>query len=167
MMHLIKKIPVTKMTIELDLQIASNTTTLPHPSQFREWVSTTLWGRLDTAELTIRIVDEQEMADLNEQYRDKKGTTNVLAFPFDAPAGVASRLLGDVVICAPIIEKESKDNNIPFIAHWAHIVVHGTLHLLGYDHQNKTQAEEMEGLETEIIVKLGFSPPYGENIDHA
>lgn len=152
------------MSIDLELQIASSIQTLPHPAQFREWVSATLWQRIETAELTIRIVDEDEIIALNQQYRKKTGSTNVLSFPYEAIPGVASRFLGDIVICAPIIEKESNEQQKPLLAHWAHMVVHGTLHLLGYDHQTDEEAVEMESTETDILLKLGFQPPYGETI---
>ncbi len=150
------------VSIELELQIASLAKTLPHPAQFREWVSLTLWQRIDTAELTIRIVDEEESADLNWQYRKKRGATNVLSFPYEIPPGIASNLLGDIIICAPIIEEEAKKYHKPLLAHWAHMVVHGILHLLGYNHELKTEAIEMESLETEILLQLNFPPPYGE-----
>lgn len=152
------------MSIELELQIATATKTLPHPAQFREWLSVALWQQIDTAELTIRIVDEEEMTQLNEQYRYKVGPTNVLSFPYEPIPGVVSRYLGDIVICAPIIEREAQINNKPLLAHWAHMVVHGTLHLLGYDHQTEEETANMEGLETDILLKLGFPPPYGETL---
>lgn len=152
------------MSIDLELQIASNIQTLPHPAQFREWVSVALWQRIDTAELTIRVVDEEEIANLNQQYRHKVGPTNVLSFPYEEIPGVASRFLGDIVICAPVIERESQAQHKTLLAHWAHMVVHGTLHLLGYDHQTETEASEMESSETEILLRLGFPPPYGDII---
>lgn len=151
------------MTIELELQIASKIKTLPHPAQVREWVSLTLWERLDTAEMTIRIVDEEESAELNKIYRNKSGPTNVLSFPYDPQPGVASRLLGDIVICAEVVEREAAEYKKPLLAHWAHMVVHGTLHLLGYNHILDDEAKEMESIETDILHKLGFPPPYGDN----
>lgn len=154
------------MTIEVELQIASQAKTLPHPSQVREWVSVALWGRVDTAELVIRVVDEEESAALNFQYREKTGPTNVLSFPYEPTPGVASRYLGDIVICAPVVEEESNTYEKPILAMWAHMVIHGTLHLLGYDHEEEKEAQEMEGLETDILIKLGFPPPYGETILH-
>lgn len=154
------------MTIELELQIASNAQTLPHPSQFREWVSSTLDNRLDTAELTIRIVDIEEMKELNQTYRKKSGATNVLSFPAEIDKSFDLPLLGDIVICAPIVQKEANDADIELLAHWAHMVVHGTLHLLGYDHIEKEEAEVMEAIETRILTDLGFSAPYGEKPPH-
>lgn len=153
------------MTIELELQIASRAKTLPHPAQFREWISAALWARLETAELTIRIVDEEESMQLNEQYRNKTGPTNVLSFPYEPMPGIASCFLGDIVICAPLVEIESNNKNKPLLSHWAHLVVHGALHLLGYDHELEEEAIEMQTLETEILTQLGFQPPYGDT-DH-
>lgn len=156
------------MSIELELQIATDAKTLPHPSQFREWISIALHNRIESGELTIRIVDEEESAELNQQYRHKFGPTNVLAFKsdIDPKLSLALPMIGDIVICAPIVESEAKRENKELLAHWAHIVIHGTLHLLGYDHQTDPETAEMEGLETEILVNLGFPPPYGESITH-
>lgn len=153
------------MSIELELQIASGAKTLPHPAQFREWVSIALSGQLDTAELTIRIVDEEESSQLNYQYRDKIGPTNVLSFPYEPMPGIASRLLGDIVICAPVVEREAEQHNKPLIAHWAHMVIHGTLHLLGFNHEVESEAIEMEQLETDLMLRLGFPPPYGDKLE--
>ncbi len=150
------------MTIELELQIASDAQTLPHPSQFREWVGSTLDDRFEEAELTIRIVDREEMIELNETYRKKVGPTNVLSFPAEMSSEFEFQLLGDVVICAPVVQEEASDMEIDLLAHWAHMVVHGTLHLLGYDHLEEDEAEVMEELETKILTDLGFPPPYGD-----
>ncbi len=150
------------MTIELELQIATEVKTLPHPAQFREWISVTLSQLLETAEITIRLVDREESAQLNQQFRFKEGPTNVLSFPYEPIPGIVSRCIGDVVICAPLVEEESNEYNIPLLAYWAHMVVHGTLHLMGYDHEEENEAREMKALETQIIMSLGFPPPYGE-----
>ncbi len=155
------------MTIELELQIASQAQTLPHPSQFREWVGNTLDNRLETAELTIRIVDIEEMTELNEIYRKKIGATNVLSFPAEIDESFDLPLLGDIVICAPVVQKEADDADIELLAHWAHMVVHGTLHLLGYDHIEKEEAEAMEEIETRILIELGYPEPYGDKPPHA
>jgi len=152
------------VSIELELQIATHAKTLPHPAQIREWVSLTLYNRVETGELTIRIVDEAESADLNQQYRNKPGPTNVLSFPYDPEPGIANRLLGDIVICAPVVEQEALEQNKSLLAHWAHMVIHGTLHLLGYTHELDNDAVEMESLETELLLRLNFPPPYGDVI---
>lgn len=156
-----RKIPVS---IELELQIATNAKTLPHPAQIREWVSLTLYNRVETGELTIRLVDEVESAELNLQYRNKPGPTNVLSFPYDPEPGIADRFLGDIVICAPVVEKEAIEQNKAILAHWAHMVIHGTLHLLGFSHEFDKEAAEMESLETELLLRLNFPPPYGDII---
>lgn len=156
------------MTIELELQIASNAKTLPHPSQFRDWVAAALANRIDPAELTIRIVDEEEMTALNHQYRDKNKPTNVLSFPFEPMDDVELELpiLGDIIICADVVSNEALEGDKPLLAHWAHMVIHGCLHLLGYDHIDPEEAEVMESLETDILVHLGYPPPYGEHQDN-
>ncbi|MCW9024718.1 MAG: rRNA maturation RNase YbeY [Gammaproteobacteria bacterium] len=114
----------------------------------------------DECELTVRIVDEEESAALNEQYRDKQGPTNVLSFPFECPPEVELNLLGDLVICAPVVEREAQEQQKTVTAHWAHMLVHGCLHLLGHDHLTETEAEGMEQREIAILNELGFSNPY-------
>lgn len=146
--------------IELDLQIASEAANLPSEAQFRAWVERALAGRRDEAELTIRIVDDAESAELNETYRGKQGPTNVLSFPFEAPPGVELPLLGDIVICAPKVAREALEQGKPLEAHWAHLTLHGCLHLLGYDHIEPEEAEAMEALETELLAALGYPNPY-------
>jgi probable rRNA maturation factor len=149
------------MSLALDLQIAvDDTSQLPSEAQFRHWVETALAGRRDEAELTIRIVDDAEGAELNEAYRGKQGPTNVLSFPFEAPPGIALPLLGDIVICAPKVAREALEQGKPLEAHWAHLTLHGTLHLLGYDHIEPEEAEAMEALETELLGALGYPNPY-------
>lgn len=155
------------LAIELELQIASDAQTLPHPSQFKEWVSRTLANRYDDLELTIRIVDEEEMIHLNEAFRNKQGPTNVLAFPGEINPDFEMHSLGDVIICAPIVQLESERAGINILEHWAHMVVHGTLHLLGYDHVIPKDAKVMESLETKIMTDLGYNAPYGDIIFHA
>lgn len=150
------------MGIELELQIASDAKMLPHPAQIREWVSLTLWQRLDNAELTIRIVDEEESAHLNFQYRNKRGATNVLSFPYKTLPNIKHSILGDIVICAPVVAKEAAQQGKSLLSHWAHMVIHGILHLLGFNHELDPEANEMETLETALMIKLGFPPPYGE-----
>lgn len=154
------------MTIELELQIASDAKTLPHPAQFREWIGNTLDGIHDNVELTIRIVDVEEMTELNETYRKKHGPTNVLSFPAEIDETFGMHLLGDIIVCAPVVAQEANDANIDLIAHWAHMVVHGTLHLLGYDHIESNEANVMEELETKILTKLGYPAPYGDKLPH-
>lgn len=111
-------------------------------------------------EITIRIVDEAESHELNLTYRGKDKPTNVLSFPFEVPEGIELPLLGDLIICRQVVEKEAQEQQISLESHWAHLAIHGTLHLLGYDHIEDAEAEEMEGLETEIMQSLGFEDPY-------
>ena len=154
------------MNLELDVQIALDMPGLPSTTDLHHWVEATLIGanyRQD-AELTIRIVNEAESTALNETYRHKQGPTNVLSFPFEAPPGIDSPLLGDIVICAPVVLGEAIHQGKTPSAHWAHLVTHGVLHLLGYDHDEE-QAEVMEALEIRILAGLGYPDPYGDSLD--
>ena len=117
-------------------------------------------GHTYEAEVTVRIVDEAESNELNLTYRGKDKPTNVLSFPFEAPPGLELPLLGDLVICRQVVEREAEEQGKPLMAHWAHMVVHGSLHLLGYDHIDDEEAEEMEQLERDIMQELGFADPY-------
>ncbi|WED22499.1 rRNA maturation RNase YbeY [Vibrio sp. JC009] len=149
------------MSIELDLQLAvENEQNLPSGADFNHWLSTTVSAFQPDAEVTIRIVDEEESQQLNHDYRGKDKPTNVLSFPFEVPEGVEINLLGDLIICRQVVEKEAKEQHKEVMAHWAHMVVHGSLHLLGYDHIEDDEAEEMESLETEIMQSMGFEDPY-------
>ncbi len=151
------------MTLELDLQIALDMPGLPAESEFQRWAKAALTGANypKDAELTIRIVNEAESTALNESYRHKQGPTNVLSFPSEAPPEIESHLLGDIVICAPVVLREAIAQEKSPAAHWAHLVAHGVLHLLGYDH-DEAQAEAMESLEIRILAGLGYSDPYLE-----
>jgi len=148
------------MTLEVEIQIVTETNELPTQEDFILWVRSALLLGPEQVELVIRIVDEAESQQLNRDYRGKDGPTNVLSFPFDAPPEVDSPLLGDLVVCAPVVAREAQEQGKTELAHWAHMVVHGVLHLQGYDHQTDTEAEQMEGLEKEILQKLHFSDPY-------
>jgi probable rRNA maturation factor len=112
------------------------------------------------AQLTVRVIGEAEGAALNRDYRGRTGATNVLSFPFAEPFMLRPPLLGDIVICAPVLVAQAQQQNKSLQAHWAHLVVHGVLHLLGYDHEDDRQADVMETLETKILVQLGFADPY-------
>lgn len=147
--------------LDLDLQIATDAVdTLPSEADFRLWVETALPASGDEFEVTIRIVDEEESQALNQEYRGKNKPTNVLSFPFEAPPGLELPLLGDLVICTQVVEKEAKEQQKPLLHHWAHMTVHGILHLRGYDHINDDEAEEMESIETELLASLSISDPY-------
>lgn len=142
----------------------------PKPALLKKWAKHTLKNQRDTAELTCRIVDSEEMTALNSTYRKKQGPTNVLSFPADLPAEIAEEipLLGDIVICADVVNREAQEQGKTKESHWAHMVVHGIYHLLGYDHQTDKEAEEMEGLEIITLKQLGFGNPYdiGASIKH-
>ncbi|ACJ30584.1 Conserved hypothetical protein [Shewanella piezotolerans WP3] len=152
----------TATSVELDLQVAVEGVELPSVQEMELWVKTALRDSMDQAELTIRIVDVAESQMLNSTYRGKDKPTNVLSFPFEAPPGIELPLLGDLVVCAAVVKQEAIDQNKPLNAHWAHMVVHGCLHLLGYDHIEDIEAEEMESLETQLIESLGYNNPYQE-----
>lgn len=148
------------MTHEVNVQIACDEDDLPGPTELCAWARTAVGHLREDAELTIRIVDEAESARLNSSYRNKNGATNVLSFPFDSPVGVDIPLLGDIVICAPIVRREANEQSKSVSSHWAHMVVHGVLHLLGFDHEQVCKAQEMEAMETRILADLGFGNPY-------
>ena len=145
----------------IDLQIACEQETgLPTAEQIEQWATAAVQPKSDEVEMTVRIVDEAESHALNLNYRGKDRPTNVLSFPFECPDEVELPLLGDLVICRQVVEREAQEQDKPVMAHWAHMVVHGSLHLLGYDHIEDVEAEEMESLETQIMTGLGFADPY-------
>ncbi|HHF3693339.1 TPA: rRNA maturation RNase YbeY [Haemophilus influenzae] len=148
-------------SILVDLQIATeNIEGLPTEEQIEQWATAAVQPEGDEVEMTVRIVDEAESHELNLTYRGKDRPTNVLSFPFECPDEVELPLLGDLVICRQVVEREAAEQEKPLMAHWAHMVVHGSLHLLGYDHIEDDEAEEMESLETQIMQGLGFDDPY-------
>ena len=148
-------------SIFVDLQIATeNIEGLPTEEQIVQWATAAVQPEGDEVEMTVRIVDEAESHELNLTYRGKDRPTNVLSFPFECPDEVELPLLGDLVICRQVVEREAVEQEKPLMAHWAHMVVHGSLHLLGYDHIEDNEAEEMESLETQIMQGLGFDDPY-------
>lgn len=147
-------------SLEVDVQYASTAPDLPAEAELARWARVALGGEAIAAELTIRIVDAAESQALNRDYRGRDQPTNVLSFPFEAPPGVSSALLGDLVICAPVVAQEAAEQGKPLQAHWAHMVVHGVLHLLGYDHEEDAEAERMEALEVERLEALGIANPY-------
>ena len=147
------------MSIDLDLQIAGEFRAVPSVDRFRSWVTAALQGKAPV-ELTIRVVDTDESQALNRTYRDKDRATNVLSFAADLPEGIDLPLLGDIVICAPVVEREAAEQGKDLEHHWAHLTVHGVLHLLGHDHQNDDDAQEMEAIEIRVLADLGIPDPY-------
>lgn len=144
----------------VEIQYASQARDLPREADLRYWAGLALMEADRKSELVIRIVDEPEGRDLNRQYRERDYATNVLSFPFEAPPGLDLPILGDIVICAPVVAGEAVAQDKAVLAHWAHIVIHGALHLLGYDHIENAEAERMEKLETALLAKLGYPDPY-------
>lgn len=158
------------MTVIADLINDSGEADIPEPACFQHWTKTTLLAISESGSagkpvsLSIRIVDREESAALNKCYRNKDHATNVLSFACELPdmmlAQLDERPLGDLVVCAAVVMQEAQDQNKPVVAHWAHMVVHGILHLNGYDHIDGRDAEQMEAKETQILAQLGFSNPY-------
>ncbi|MDG2048207.1 MAG: rRNA maturation RNase YbeY [Halioglobus sp.] len=145
----------------MDIQTASQET-LPAEAELRKWIGAALMGRTTRkkVEVSVRLVDQDEMAQLNANYRGKKGATNVLSFPAHLPKELDIPLLGDIVICAPVVGIEAAQQGKSQSAHWAHMAVHGTLHLLGYDHIEDKDAKIMEALESSILEDLNYPSPY-------
>lgn len=153
---------MSKPLATLHLSYGIPRTGVPAPASFRRWVEAALAGarRRRPAELSIRIVGTREGRTLNRTYRDKDYATNVLSFPVELPPGVRLPLLGDIAICAPVVRREATEQDKHIAHHWAHLTVHGVLHLLGYDHIVDTEAVRMEALETRILKGLGIADPY-------
>ncbi|WP_062067124.1 rRNA maturation RNase YbeY [Cellvibrio sp. OA-2007] len=149
------------MAHQIDIESNSQSQLIPALSEIERWIEAALQSQdLENTEVSIYIVDEEEGQELNSQYRGRDYPTNVLSFPADIPEEVGTPLLGDLVVCAPVVEREAQEQNKALAAHWAHMLVHGTLHLIGFDHIDDGEAEEMESLETQIIIGLGYPAPY-------
>ena len=151
---------MSKGVYSIDVQYAVATDGLPAPDTIRTWAETALKDGGKPAELVIRIVDEAEMTSLNHRFRGKDGPTNVLSFPSAINPEVGSSLLGDVVICAPVVAQESVTQHKQPESHWAHLVIHGVLHLLGYDHHTDVEAQRMEASEIRLLESHGIKDPY-------
>ncbi len=149
------------MGVEVDLQVADPGPSVPTEEQIREWVEAAVGDAFECAELSVRIVDPTESLHLNERYRGVRKATNVLSFPADLPPEIVPPLLGDLVICRQIVDLEAAQQGKHGEAHWAHMVIHGTLHLVGHDHRTEEEAGEMETLEVQILASLGYPDPYG------
>ncbi len=149
--------------MKLDLQLATEAGALPARADFETWAETALEDEPRRG-LVIRVVDEAESRTLNRDYRGRDKPTNVLSFPFEPPPGVPSDHLGDLVICAPVVVREAAGQGKPPAHHWAHMVVHGVLHLRGFDHLQPEEAEEMEAKERVLLARLGIPDPYRETV---
>jgi len=152
------------MPLVIDLQVAADVEqVVPPQGKFQLWADAAASACANIKnELSIRVVGFQESAEFNLKYRKKEGPTNVLSFPFEDPPGVLTDVMGDLLICAPVVLQEADEQGKTAEQHWAHMLVHGVLHLCGYDHLKTAEAEEMEALETRILVDLGYPQPYDE-----
>ena len=152
------------------IQLATDKTLAPKKSLLRKWAKQALNKKIESAEVTIRIVDREEMTTLNSTYRQKQGPTNVLSFPFTLPEEIEIDIpiLGDIVVCAEVVNHEAQEQQKSQESHWAHMIIHGVFHLLGYDHETDNDAAVMESLEIETMQALGFANPYetGEHTCH-
>jgi probable rRNA maturation factor len=153
---------VTQGPIQFDVSVSYGVprTGIPAAQSFRKWAAIAAEGRILRADLAIRVVGTKEGRSLNHHYRGKDYATNVLSFPAELPEGVTVPLLGDLVICAPVVAKEAKEQKKPLAAHYAHLTIHGVLHLLGLDHDDPREADAMEAIERELMAQLGFDDPY-------
>ena len=164
-----KRLNMSKTTTDMSVEtqcsdVISSKTFIPSERQFEQWARAALVQQSqEDAELFIRVVDSEESRALNAEYRDKDKPTNVLSFAMEAPEYIEPRVLGDLIICADIVEQEAQQQAKPCEAHWAHMVVHGVLHLLGFDHQTDEGAVAMESLEIEILQGLGYANPYDDS----
>lgn len=151
------------MTVELHVQNASDSGAVPTADDFRAWAAQVLAGK-DSVSVSIRVVNADEMQALNGQYRGMDNPTNVLSFPASIPPEILEQLdrtpLGDIAICAQVVEAEALAQGKPPANHWAHLTVHGLLHLLGHDHQDEEEAKTMESLERKYLADLGIPDPY-------
>ncbi len=146
-------------TIDVHIQRIIEDKSSPSDEQLILWVNTVFEGTSHSVDINIRIVDYTESAELNEQFRHKKGPTNILSFSYPVPGG---ELSGDLVICAPLVSDQAEENHLPLLQHWAHLVVHGCYHLQGHDHETDETADKMEPLEIAALAKLGYPNPYDE-----
>ena len=144
----------------IDIQLATDSAKVPSEHLLIAWCNAALQHEHTGAELTLRIVDAEEIRNLNAQYRHKDTYTNVLSFPCELPAACELNLLGDIIICASVVEQEAAEQSKMLDHHWAHMVIHGTLHLQGYDHTNDDDAEIMEALEITILSQFNIANPY-------
>jgi probable rRNA maturation factor len=147
--------------LDVEIQQACAWPRVPADADFQRWA--TAAAKTSRGELVIRIVEREESADLNDRYRGKAGPTNVLSFPFQVPNGVPCDLLGDLIICAPLVQEEAESQGKLPDAHWAHLTVHGVLHLLGFDHRSEAEAAIMEAEEIAILRQLGYPNPYDDS----
>lgn len=155
-----RRVARNEVELELGVSYGLERAGLPSPQSFRRWAEAAMTGRIRRADLAIRLVGEREGKALNRHYRGKDYATNVLSFPAELPEGVDLPILGDIVLCAPVVAREARTQGKPLKAHYAHLTVHGVLHLLGLDHEDPREAEAMERIEREVLSGLGIPDPY-------
>ncbi len=155
-----RKTKIKKKRIKISIQTIASNTFIPSRYFLQRWVKKALAKQVGTNEVNIRLVSKKESAELNSTYRHKKGPTNILSFPFEPPPEVSSPFLGDLVICATLVNQQAKQQTKNRLAHWAHLVIHGCLHLIGYDHVHDKDAVKMETLEIQLLKDLGYENPY-------
>lgn len=156
------RFPARIKKIKVNIQRSSKSPHTPTNQKIRKWVETALAGKRRRSEVTLRIVNIKESQQLNEKWLRKKGPTNVLSFPADNSGISGHKQLGDIILCAPVISREAAQQGKSLVAHWAHMVIHGTLHLIGYDHIKPAEIRKMENLEIKILASLGYANPYNE-----
>lgn len=145
---------------DISVQVAVKNPGIPKEQQLQAWVDAALAETITDAEICVRIVDAQEIQELNKHYRNKDKPTNVLSFPYQDELTADNNIQGDIIICAQVVADEANATGNDLIAQWAHMTVHGTLHIQGYDHETDQEAAAMEQLEIAILAKLGFNNPY-------
>lgn len=155
-----RKTKTKEKRIKITLQIIASNTFIPSRYFLQRWVNKALAKQVTTNQVNIRLVGKKESAELNSRYRHKKGPTNILSFPFEPPPGISSALLGDLVVCAALVNQQAKQQEKTRLAHWAHLIIHGCLHLIGYDHVHDKDANKMEAIEIQLLKELGYENPY-------
>lgn len=155
-----RKTKIKEKHIKITIQTIASNTFIPSRYFLQRWVNKALAKQVTPNQVNIRLVSKKESAELNSVYRHKKGPTNILSFPFEPPPEISSTFLGDLVICAALVNQEAKQQAKTRLAHWAHLVIHGCLHLIGYDHIHDKDAIKMETVEIQLLEDLGYENPY-------
>ena len=155
-----RKTKTKEKRIKITLQTIASNTFIPSRYFLQRWVNKALSKQVTSNQVNIRLVSDKESAELNYRYRHKKGPTNILSFPFEPPPGISSAFLGDLVVCAALVNQQAKQQAKTRLAHWAHLIIHGCLHLIGYDHIHNQDANKMETLEIRLLKELGYENPY-------
>lgn len=155
-----RKTKTKEKRIKIFIQPIASNTFIPSRYFLQRWVNKALIKQVTSKQVNIRLVSKKESAKLNSTYRHKKGPTNILSFPFEPPPGISSAFLGDLVVCAALVNQQAKQQTKTRLAHWAHLIIHGCLHLIGYDHIHDKDANKMEAKEIQLLKELGYENPY-------